>query len=36
MAVESFDPLIQRWFASRFRGVTEPQRLGWPEIQAGQ
>ena len=30
-----FDPLIQGWFAETFAAVTEPQRLGWPEIQAG-
>ena len=30
-----FDPLIQEWFAEKFAAVTEPQRLGWPEIQAG-
>ncbi len=30
------DPLVQSWFNSRFREVTEPQRLGWPEIRAGR
>ena len=35
MPLEFFDPLIRTWFGSRFRNVTEPQRLGWPEIQAG-
>ena len=30
-----FDPLIERWFDARFRGVTEPQRLGWPRIRDG-
>jgi ATP-dependent Lhr-like helicase len=34
--LESFDPLVRDWFASRFRAVTEPQRLGWPEIRAGR
>jgi ATP-dependent Lhr-like helicase len=29
------DPLLQEWFTSQFRSVTEPQRLGWPEIRAG-
>ncbi len=29
------DPLVQDWFHARFKGVTEPQRLGWPEIRAG-
>ena len=31
----SFDPLVGDWFQSRFSTVTEPQRLGWPEIRAG-
>src|SRR5258708_18154694 len=35
MPLASFDPLIRGWFASRFATVTEPQRLGWPEIRAG-
>src|SRR5579864_9474670 len=30
-----FDPLVREWFAGKFTAVTEPQRLGWPEIQAG-
>src|SRR5262249_2569270 len=30
-----FDPLIQTWFNQRFASVTEPQRLGWPEIRSG-
>ena len=30
------DPLVQSWFNSRFANVTEPQRLGWPEIRAGK
>jgi ATP-dependent Lhr-like helicase len=30
-----FDPLVAEWFTSRFRNVTEPQRLGWTEIRAG-
>jgi ATP-dependent Lhr-like helicase len=34
MPLASFDPLIGGWFASRFATVTEPQRLGWPEIRA--
>ena len=32
----AFDPLVREWFASKFEIVTEPQRLGWPEIQAGR
>jgi ATP-dependent Lhr-like helicase len=35
MPLTSFDPLVQDWFRSRFSDVTEPQRLGWPEIRAG-
>ena len=34
--LEPFDPLVREWFASRFAAVTEPQRLGWPEIRAGR
>src|SRR5579872_7257109 len=29
------DPIFAEWFAARFGNPTEPQRLGWPEIQAG-
>ena len=36
MALSLSDPLLQRWFNARFRTVTEPQRLGWPEIRAGR
>jgi len=35
VGLELSDPLVQEWFASQFRNVTEPQRLGWPEIRAG-
>ncbi len=31
----SFHPAVERWFASRFSGPTEPQRRAWPVIQAG-
>lgn len=31
-----FHPLIERWFRSRFAAPTEPQRLAWPHIAAGQ
>ncbi len=31
----AFDPLVREWFQQKFSAVTEPQRLGWPEIQAG-
>ncbi|HWB86719.1 MAG TPA: DEAD/DEAH box helicase [Bryobacteraceae bacterium] len=33
--LSSFDPLISEWFTGRFGEPTEPQRLGWPEIRAG-
>ncbi len=33
---DSFHPFTVRWFQSRFREPTEPQRLGWPEILAGR
>jgi len=32
----AFDPLVQRWFTSRFGSPTEPQALGWPEIASGR
>ncbi len=35
-ALAAFDPLVREWFAQKFAGVTEPQRQGWPEIQAGR
>ena len=35
MPLTPFDPLIQKWFGERFQYVTEPQRLGWPEIRSG-
>jgi ATP-dependent Lhr-like helicase len=31
-----FHPLVDRWFRSRFEAPTEPQRLGWPHIAAGE
>ncbi len=35
VGLSRFDPLVGEWFSSRFSNVTEPQRLGWPEIRAG-
>lgn len=35
-ALAAFDALTRAWFRDRFPAVTEPQRLGWPEIQAGR
>src|SRR5216684_2880553 len=29
------DPLVREWFTEHFENVTEPLRLGWPEIRAG-
>src|SRR5512147_3091148 len=34
--LSAFDPLVQDWFREKFPTVTEPQRQGWPEIQAGR
>ena len=34
--LSQFDPLVSQWFSAAFAGITEPQRLGWPEIQAGR
>lgn len=36
MALESFHPLIQRWFLGRFAAPTEPQAQGWPQIARGE
>lgn len=36
MPLGDFDSLTREWFLSRFAAVTEPQRLGWPEIRAGR
>ena len=33
--LSAFDPLVGEWFTEKFATITEPQRLGWPEIQAG-
>src|SRR5512142_1654474 len=35
-SLAAFDPLVREWFTQKFATVTEPQRLGWPEIQAGR
>ena len=31
-----FHPIVERWFAKKFAGPTEPQERGWPEIAAGR
>ncbi|MCA9026993.1 MAG: DEAD/DEAH box helicase [Planctomycetaceae bacterium] len=36
MAIETFHPVIQDWFHSRFDGPTEPQTHGWPHIASGE
>ncbi|HEY3454597.1 MAG TPA: DEAD/DEAH box helicase [Bryobacteraceae bacterium] len=36
MALSSFDPIVQRWFTEKFGKPTEPQILGWPEIETGR
>ncbi len=35
MPLSEFDPVVSQWFEQQFRAVTEPQRLGWPQIRAG-
>ncbi|MEP6863632.1 MAG: DEAD/DEAH box helicase [Deltaproteobacteria bacterium] len=35
-ALEPFHPLISGWFRDRFGAPTEPQRIGWPRIAAGE
>ena len=35
MPLRLFDPITREWFEHRFAAVTEPQKLGWPEIRAG-
>ncbi len=34
LPLDQFDPLVREWFTAKFATVTDPQRLGWPEIQA--
>src|SRR5688572_13480234 len=36
MLPAGFHPITDAWFSARFKGATEPQRLGWPEILAGR
>ncbi len=36
MSLETFHPVIQDWFRSRFDGPTEPQTHGWPPIANGE
>src|SRR5438132_10592755 len=36
MSLSGFHPVIARWFESRSREPTEPQRRAWPLIGAGQ
>src|SRR5438874_2605832 len=36
MALSGFHPAVARWFESRFREPTAPQRRAWPVIQAGR
>ncbi|MBI3679674.1 MAG: DEAD/DEAH box helicase [Acidobacteria bacterium] len=35
MPLTELDPLVREWFERKFKAPTEPQSLGWPEIQAG-
>lgn len=34
MSLEHFHPIVRAWFTKRFASVTQPQKLGWPAIQA--
>src|SRR5439155_148654 len=36
MSPAGFHPAVQRWFETRFREPTEPQRRAWPLIQGGR
>ena len=36
MSLRTFHPLVQHWFREQLGEPTEPQRLGWPKIAAGQ
>jgi len=36
MALDSFHPVLRRWFLGKFRAPTDPQRLGWPAIASGR
>ncbi len=36
MSFAGFHPAVQRWFETRFREPTEPQRRAWPLIQEGK
>ncbi|MGE0375793.1 MAG: DEAD/DEAH box helicase [Planctomycetaceae bacterium] len=36
MPLDTFHPVIQDWFRSRFAGPTEPQQHGWPPIARGE
>lgn len=36
MSLETFHPVIQDWFRTRFDGPTEPQQHGWPPIASGE
>jgi ATP-dependent helicase Lhr and Lhr-like helicase len=34
--LDAFHPLVAGWFRERFGAPTEPQRIGWPRIGAGE
>jgi ATP-dependent Lhr-like helicase len=36
MPLEGFQPAVRDWFARKLGRPTEPQRRGWPSIQAGR
>lgn len=35
-ALESFHPIVRRWFEKTFSAPTPPQVLGWPPVSAGK
>ncbi|MBV9717983.1 MAG: DEAD/DEAH box helicase [Candidatus Eremiobacteraeota bacterium] len=34
--LDALHPLVRKWFAATFTGVTEPQQRGWPVVREGQ
>ena len=36
MPLRDFHPAVRGWFENNFAAASEPQRLGWPKIQAGE
>ncbi len=36
MALNSFHPVVQDWFRSKFEAPSPPQEAGWPKIASGK